>query len=69
MTNGEAKVLETDVILFPMEYGSNNQETVLANEIPKTISDTIVKQPVRIDIQMRFARLKKSLPKRSANIL
>lgn len=67
MTKGEAKVLETDVIIFPMQFGQNNQEI---NSVEETTAKIVVdKQSVKTDIEIRFARLKKSLRKRSASIL
>ena len=67
MTKGEAKALETDVVIFPMEFGRENQETILVEE---TSAEIVVDKPsIKTDIQIRFARLKKSLRKRSASIL
>lgn len=67
MTKGEAKKLETDVVIFPMEFGRETEETGLVEEIStETVDD---KSTIRTDIQIRFARLKKSLRKRSASIL
>lgn len=67
MTKGEAIVLETDVVIFPMELDRENQETMAAEETKAEIA--VEKQSVRADLQIRFARLKKSLRKRSASIL
>ncbi len=67
MTKGEAKVLETDVVIFPMKFGQDNQETNLAQETTTKI--VVDKQLIKTDIEIRFARLKKSLRKRSASIL
>jgi hypothetical protein len=67
MTKGEAKIVETDVVIFPMEFGLNNQEPVLAKE---TATKVVTENPsVKTDVQIRFARLKKYLRKRSASIL
>ncbi len=67
MTKSEAKRLETDVVIFPMESNRENQAEVLAE---KTSAEPVVDKPsIRTDIQIRFARLKKSLRKRSASIL
>ncbi len=67
MTKGEAKCLETDVVIFPMESNRENQTEVLVEE---TSTELVVDKPsIRTDIQIRFARLKKSLRKRSASIL
>jgi len=67
MTKGEAKALETDVVIFPMEFSRENQETILIEETSAEIA--VDQPPIRADIQIRFARLKKSLRKRSASIL
>ena len=67
MTKGEAKALETDVVVFPMEIGRENQETILVEETSAGIAAD--KPSIKTDIQIRFARLKKSLRKRSASIL
>ena len=67
MTKGEAKVLETDVVIFPMEFGLNDKDAVMAKE---AANDAVAeKHPVETEVQIRFARLKKSLRKRSASIL
>lgn len=67
MTQGEAKMLETDVVIFPMELNRENQETAA---IEATNTEIVIeKQSIRTDLQIKFARLKKSLPKRAANIL
>lgn len=67
MTAGEAKVLETDVVIFQMESNRNDQETSLAEEPNAELSAE--KQSMKVDLVVRFARLKKSLRKRSASIL
>lgn len=67
MTKGEAKCLETDVVIFPMESNRENQTEISAEAIStELIAD---KPSIRTDIQIRFVRLKKSLRKRSASIL
>lgn len=67
MTKGEAKMLETDVIIFPMKFNDDVQEL---GQISETIEpEAIEKQSIKTDIKLRFARLKKSLRKRSAGIL
>jgi len=67
MTNGEAKKLEVEVINIPADSGRENQAAVLVEE---TSTEIVAGKPsVRTDIQIRFARLKKSLRKRSASIL
>lgn len=67
MTKGEAKKLETDVVIFPMESNRENQETILVEERAAEIC--VDKLSMKTDIQIRFARLKKSMRKRSASIL
>lgn len=67
MTKGEANMLETDVIIFPMKFNDSIQEL---NQISETVEqETVEKQSIKTDIKHRFARLKKSLRKRSAGIL
>lgn len=67
ITKSEAKVLETDVVIFPMKLGQNAQEMVLAEDTKKITA--IEKKPIEIDNENRFARLKKSLRKKSVSIL
>ena len=67
MTNSEATVLETDAVIFPMEFGQDNRETITAEE--QTAKPVIEKQSVRTDLEIRFTRLRKSLRKRSVSIL
>ncbi len=67
MTNSEATVLETDAVIFPMEFGQDNRETITGEE--QNDKSVIEKQSVRTDIEIRFARLRKSLRKRSVSIL
>ena len=67
MTKSEATVLETDVVIFPMEFGQDNRETNMAEE--QTAKLVIEKQSVKTDIETRFLRLRKSLRKRSVSIL
>jgi hypothetical protein len=66
-TKSEAKVLETDVVIFPMKLGRNEQETVLNQDQEKT--QTNEANSNEFDNEGRFARLRKSLRKRSASIL
>ena len=64
----EAKVLETDVVIFPMKFGQNAlEETALTKDAEKTaINQTDSDEQ---DTEDRFMRLRKSLRKRSASIL
>jgi hypothetical protein len=66
-TKSEAKVLETDVVIFPMKQGQNEMETVLVEEAKNNAVDE--KNSIETDNESRFARLRKSLRKRSASIL
>lgn len=61
---GEARVLETDVILFPPKL----QQEILITETKKEIIE-VKRSEFKSDIKKRFARLKKSMRKRSAGIL
>ncbi len=67
MTEGEAKALETDVVIFPINFNRENQETKLTEETTAEIA--VDKSLIKSDIEIRFVRLKKSLRKRSASIL
>ena len=66
-TKSEAKVLETDVVIFPMKFGQNELETVLDEDAENKVIKE--KSSIEIDNESRFARLRKSLRKRSASIL
>jgi hypothetical protein len=67
MTKGEAKQLENNVIIFPMDNEEDNREILLTKK-PEP-DDSIVKKSVKSSLDDRFARLKRSLRKRSASIL
>lgn len=67
MTKGEAKKLETDVVIFPMNINLENQAATLVEE--KSTEQMSDKTSIKTDIQVRFTRLKKSLRRRSAGIL
>ncbi|HXH70034.1 MAG TPA: hypothetical protein VNI60_06880 [Pyrinomonadaceae bacterium] len=67
MTKSEVKVLETDVVVFPMELGQNAQEKALAEDIESNLENK--KKPIEVDNESRFTRLKKSLRKKSVSIL
>ena len=64
MIQGEVKALEKDIVVFPVEEKQNAAAEVSEREIL-----TVESKVVEIDIKKRFARLKKSLRKRSASIL
>ena len=67
MTESKTTVSETDAVIFPMEFGQNDREEITAEE--QTVKFDTEKQPVKADLENRFARLRKSLRKRSASIL
>ena len=67
MTNGEAKMLETNIDIFPVKSTQENRENVLAEQLAN--KNAVEVEAAKIDIKTRFARLKKSLRKRSASIL
>ena len=66
-TKSEAKVLETDVVIFPVKFGQNAQETVLTEETENNLANE--NKSIETDNEDRFARLRKSFKKRSASIL
>lgn len=63
MTQPEVKKIETDVIVFP----AKSENEVLITEIETEIVE-LKKRTLKIDINKRFARLRKSIRKRSAGI-
>jgi hypothetical protein len=66
-TKSEAKVMETDVVIFPMKLSQNAQETGLTEPAEKILTNEIDSNET--DNENRYARLRKSLRKRSASIL
>jgi hypothetical protein len=66
-TKSEAKVLETDVVIFPMKFGQNEAEAGLNQE--REEKQTNEANSNEIANEGRFTRLRKSLRKRSASIL
>jgi hypothetical protein len=66
-TKSEAKVFETDVVIFPMKLGQNELETALTEDAKNNTTEE--KSSIETDNESRFARLRKSLRKRSASIL
>lgn len=64
MTQGKAAVFETEVLLFPAKPDS--KEVSSAEEKIEVVE--VTKTTLRIDIYKRFARLRKSMRKRSASI-
>ena len=67
MTKGEAKNLETGVVVFPEAFHMDNKSAVSVTEV--LIETSVDKSTIRNDVRNRFARLKKSLRKRSISIL
>lgn len=64
MTQAEVKVFEKDVLMFPVE----TETEIKVNETEIEVVE-VKKQKLGIDINKRFARLRKSIRKRSASIL
>lgn len=60
----DAQVLEAEVMLFSSK---TEQENVSQNE--ESAALTVEKRTIKIDIKNRFARLKRTMRKRSAAIL
>lgn len=67
MTKGEAKVVETDVVIFPMRFNQTIAEDESAEEAENKL--LAEEKSIENDIETRFARLRKSLRKRSVSIL
>ena len=66
MTRCEAKQLETDAVIFPVDNERDIQAAPLTKEAKDVSND---EQSVKSKMENRFARLKKSLRKKSASIL
>lgn len=67
MTKGEAKMLETDVNIYPLQFAQENKEI---NSTKQTTNEIIIEETSsKINVRARFARLKKSMRKRSVSIL
>lgn len=63
MTQGEAKVFETDVVLFSTKTEREKDSQTAETEVVE-----VKKSTLKIDLDKRFARLRKSMRKRSASI-
>ncbi|MCY7377540.1 MAG: hypothetical protein LH472_16405 [Pyrinomonadaceae bacterium] len=67
MTKGEARKLDTEAVIFPMSAGRDNREIGLSDTAVGNLN--VEEKSIRIDVKDRFARLKKSLRRRSVSIL
>ena len=67
MTKGEAIAPETDVVIFPMKFDQKDKGNVSSVETTEQI--IVEKDLNKVNLGLRFARLKKSLRKRSISIL
>ncbi len=67
MTKGEAKALETDVVIFPLKFSQVEKGMILSEQTTEQF--VVGKEPNKDNLTIRFARLKKSLRKRSVSIL
>ena len=67
MTKGEVEAFETDAVIFPMKFDQNEKHTVVSTEPNERI--IVEDETNKINLSLRFARLKKSLRKRSVSIL
>ncbi len=70
MSDGEIKTLETDVIIFPMKFRNENEgkfsDESEKTDAPEKQAQTQSNTNQRINV---FARLKKSVRKKSSSIL
>ena len=64
MMNGESIALKTDVVIFPLQLEKKEIVEIETGEI----SRVKVEESKTVFHEARFARLKKALRKRSANI-
>lgn len=60
----DVQVLETDVLLF-----SSTKERETTSENTKSVIVEVEKRTLKIDIKSRFARLKRTMRRRSVSIL
>jgi hemerythrin-like domain-containing protein len=67
MTEGAAKMSETDAVIFPVTFGLKQTKT--DNAQIENENTTVDETSNKTDLKGRFARLKKSLRKRSVSIL
>lgn len=67
MNKSETTVFETEAIVFPVEFRQNDQAAMTAEAESAKI--VVEKRAAQTGAENRFARLKKSLKKRSASIL
>ena len=67
MTEGGTKMMETDAIIFPVNFGRDKKD----ENTLETLSETKIaeEKSIKTDMKNRFARLKRSLRKRSVSIL
>ncbi len=65
MTEGAAKMSETDAVIYPVTFGLKQPKADNTQIENITVDET----PNKINLRGRFARLKKSLRKRSVSIL
>ena len=63
MIQGEAKVFETEMVLLTVK--TENENSAKPNE---TETVELKKRTIKIDVDKRFARLRRNIRKRSASI-
>lgn len=70
MSNGEFKVLESDVVIFPMKSRDKSEEQILVEAAKIEVSETQAETKNFANQKTNmFARLKKSARKKSISIL
>lgn len=67
MTTAEARVLETDAVIFSTDSIPNNLTD--DGEIKAAVKIKLEEETNKVNVESRFARLKKSLRKKSVSIL
>lgn len=67
MTKGEAKMLENDKDILSLNFNQESKNAVLQTETAENFAAG--NNPDKTNVKVRFARLKKSLRKRSVSIL
>jgi hypothetical protein len=69
MTKSEAPVSKTGAVIFPPEFVQDSREKVSVEQEESSAKFVTERQSVGTGVEIRFARLRKSVRKRSANIL
>jgi len=68
MTKGEARAFNSNMVIFPTKFDQQDEGDILFEE-PTEQQSVVETESNKINLKARFARLKKSLRKKSVSIL